>query len=1043
MQTGYSHGPLFAGRGKIFLPHLFVLLLLLFTANARTQNNFQFERITIDNGLSNNSINSVLQTRDGFLWIATKDGLNRFDGQGFRIYKHNPAENNSLPENYVMSLLEDRRGILWVGTWGGGLCRYDSASDGFIAVRAKGEKDDFIQCLEEDGEGTLWFGTTEGGLFSLQPGSGLISCWSPDKTGTHYLPARNVTAIETGPGNRLWLGTWGSGLLYLDPSARAVKVLDEGLSGENALESGSLRHIFNDHDSVLILSTLKGINILDFKTGGIRHSHKLEEKYPGFASHNIGCSVRDSKGRIWIGSYDYYGLVMVRKLAEGACEYQHFVNEDDNPASLTLDRIRCIYEDKKANIWIGTENGLNKLPDYLPFRQYRHLPLRPSSLTGRVVSGFTMTGQDILWVGYGGGGFDRIEIKSGSIRHFAAEPGKANALSNDDVTSLYSSRDGLIWISTMNGGLNRFDPESERFKSYYADGRAGSLRTNWIQQILETHDGLFLVGTNSGLDIHDRKNGTFSPFIPDLQDPEEKLPPQLSINSLFEDSRGRIWIGSWLEGLYCYNREKKTLKHYMPDPSDQTAITSNKIIAIFEDSGGRLWFGTHSGGLCRLDESTGDFIAYTTINGLPNDVVFGILEDGESALWISTMRGLARLDPETGYIRVYDQLDGLVNNQFNWRASYAGRDGTLYFGGINGFVSFHPLEIKTDTVPPQVAITSFKVFNKETALHQTLPAIGNVELRHDQNFFSLEFTALDMAPSQKHRYMYMLEGIDPFWVESGNRTTAFYTDIHHGEFRFLVKACNADDIWSEPVSFNITVLPAWWNRWWVKIMGLLTIFGIGILAARIRLWHLLEIERIRLDIARDLHDEMGSNLSSISVDSQQLMRSVQMPDNEREMATDIYKTTNETIDSIRDIIWFINPKNDGGENLVFKMRERAASMLAGRNWTFQVSEELKLDSLQLETRRNIFLIFKEALTNVVRHSSAGSCDIRLQKSGNCLIFEICDNGKGFNIPDTKKQGGLQNIYHRAEKIGAEISLTSEIGKGTCLLLSLPLSKHLA
>ncbi len=1003
------------------------------------QNNFRFERITIDNGLSNNSINAILQTEDGFMWVATKDGLNRYDGQGFKVYKYNPADPGSLPENYVMSLYEDQDGLLWVGTWGGGLCSYNADCDNFIRYRADGEKDDFIQCLSGDDQHNIWFGTTEGGLFCLPASGEKILSWSEKDTTGHYIPSKNITSIITGPDNWLWLGTWGNGLIRFNPQTSEYKRYSNASTDKISLSSDFIRSILNDRDSTLIICTFKGLNTMDLGSGNIHKPDQFEQHYQEFATHTIACALKDNKKRLWLGSYDYYGLALIQTNSKGSDTIDLFVNEDDNPASISIDRIRCIYEDKKSNIWIGTENGLNKLPNYQPFRQYRHLPLRAYSIGGRVVSGFCSTGPGILWVGYGGGGFDKIDLHSDRITHFRSKSNDPNSLSNNDVTSMYTSGDGIIWISTMNGGLNQYDPVTGKFISYNINtNRPYSVRSNWIQQVLETRGGLFLIGTNSGLDLFDKKHARFHPFIPELKDGEPVIPENIPVNALFEDSKGRIWISGWLYGLYCLDLQEKSLTRYLPDPDEPGCITSNKIITVFEDSHNRLWFGTHSGGLCMLDENEQIFKSYTTNNGLPNDVVFGILEDKTGNLWISTMRGLARLNPLTSEIRVYDQLDGLINNQFNWRASFKNEDGTFFFGGINGFISFRPEEIRKDTIPPQVAITNFKVFNKETAIHQSFPTSKSIELKHNQNFFSVEFTALDMAPSQKHRYMYMLEGIDPEWVESGTRTTAFYTDIRHGAFRFLVKACNADDIWSEPVSMDISVLPAWWNRLWVKILGLLSIFGIGILFTRLRLWHLLEIERIRLNIARDLHDEMGSNLSSISVDSQQLIRSKNLSKEEKELAGDIYRTTNETIDSIRDIIWFINPKNDGGENLIFKMRERAASVLAGKNWTFHVSEDLKLDSLKLEVRRNIFLIFKESLTNVVRHSKATLCDIFLRKTGNELQIEISDNGKGFDVRDTKKQGGLQNIYYRAGKIHARVVLKSESGKGTSLSLFLPM-----
>jgi len=652
------------------------------------------------------------------------------------------------------------------------------------------------------------------------------------------------------------------------------------------------------------------------------------------------------------------------------------------------------------------------------------------------VSSIVQSENNVLWIGFGGGGFDRTDLRNRQIKHFRNSPDDKNSLSNNDVISIYETRDGKLWICTMFGGLNCFDPEKERFITYTNSAdNPESIRLDWVNEVLETSAGVFLIGTNSGLDILDRKTGIFSPFIPETNG-HLKLASNISVNALYEDSKGSIWIGTWLDGVYCYKPAEKKIKQYLHQENNPSSLSSNKITCILEDSGGNIWLGTHSGGLNKLEIRTDSFTHYTTQNGLPNDVVFGILEDSKSNLWLSTMNGLVRFNPETGLVRIYDYLDGLVNNQFNWRASFKNKDGVMFFGGINGMVSFHPDSIKIDSIPPLVALTSFTVFNRKTVLNQSFSASGEIELEHDQNFFSIGFTALDMAPNEKHKYAYMLEGIDPEWVYSGTRTTAFYTDLRHGTFRFLFKASNADEIWSEPISLSITILPAWWNTWWMKLLGLLTIFGIGILVTRIRFWHLVEIERIRLSIASDLHDEMGSNLSSISVDSQQLMRNKSVNKAGHELASDIYKTTNETIDSIRDIIWFINPKNDGGENTVFKMKEKASTLLAGRNWTFEISEDLHLDSIKLEARRNIFLIYKEALTNIVRHSGAENCIIKLEKQQNSLNMSICYDGRGFDIVDTKKHGGLENIYYRARKINARVDLKSEKGKGTGLSLKL-------
>ncbi|MDP1614978.1 MAG: triple tyrosine motif-containing protein, partial [Methylococcales bacterium] len=428
-------------------------------------------------------------------------------------------------------------------------------------------------------------------------------------------------------------------------------------------------------------------------------------------------------------------------------------------------------------------------------------------------------------------------------------------------------------------------------------------------------------------------------------------------------------------------------------------------------------------------------------NGLPNDVVFGVLEDKSANLWVSTLNGLAKYSPSSNTFRVYDVFDGLVHNQFNWRASYKSKSGEMYFGGINGFVSFYPDLINVDTTLPPVAFTSFRVFDKEAALPRALSSTKEIVLDYDQNFISIEFAALDFAPNQKHTFAYMLKGIDPNWVNAGSRTIAFYTDLQHGKYTFFVKASNADHVWSQPITLSIIVLPAWWMTWWFRLLVIIAVILLGIFIYEYRVNQLLKIERIRYNIASDLHDEIGSNLSSISVDGQMLLRSTSLNEIERELSFDISKTAMETIDAMRDIIWFINPKNDAGEDIIFKMKETAAKLLIGMEWTFNFSPGIRLDHFSLEVRRNIFLIYKEVLTNVVRHSEAKKCSVDLVKESNRLDIIIQDNGKGFDVQNVKMNYGLLSIRKRAGHIKAKLELTSEVGKGTRVVLKVQTKKN--
>ncbi|MBU0711674.1 hypothetical protein KJ762_03165 [bacterium] len=1026
---------------KLFNNILFISLCVFFLwipTNAQHYS-LSFERLTINEGLSNNSINNVLQTNDGYLWIATKDGLNRFDGNHFKIFNHNPTDSASLPENYVMSLFESRDGAFWIGTWGGGLCHFDPDYELFMRCDAPDKNDDYVQSIIEDHHGFIWYGTTTGGLNKLDPKTHQVTSFNTKSNRIKGFPADNITSIAEDKQYILWLGTIGKGLIKFNPGSGEFEQFIHDPNNINSIANNSIQFVYNDSNKVLYLSTESGIDCFDLNTRRITHHPGVPSNQKLLLTTPIRQIIRDRQSRIWAGSYEYHGLFQFINKKNGGTRFTHFEREDDNPNSLISNRIRCIYQDSRNNIWIGTEDGLNKLPAVKPFIQYRYLPVRKTSLGGRVVSSIVEGKNNVLWIGLGGGGFDRIDKTTNTITHFKHDPNNSNSLTEDDVVTIYEDRYGILWIGTRNGGLNRYDPQTGKYKHFIYDPNIPtSIRSNWVQHILETRDSLFLIGTNEALQVLDRKSESFEVYSPDVGPDSESFHTNIQTNALFEDKEGNLWIGTWLDGLMRYDPESKKVYHYLPDLKNPFSLSTNKITTIYQDSKGFIWIGTHSGGLNKFDKKTGEFSIYTTRNGLPNDVVFGVLEDSRNNLWISTMKGLVKFNPNTEKFRTYDETDGIIHNQFNWRACYKNCSGIMYFGGINGFISFHPDDIKLDTIPPPVVITSFKIFDKEAVLHQSLRSVSVITLPHNQNFLIIEFMALDIAPKNKHSYSYILKGIDPYWVDSSTKSTATYTDIRPGSYTFQVKACNVDRIWSKPISLSIIILPPWWMTWWSKLLIAAIVIILSYAIYKYRVHQLLEIHRIRLNISSDLHDEIGSNLSSINVESRMLLERAEMSESEREQLKDISNTAKETIDAIRDIIWFINPKNTSSEDVIFKMKETAARLLAGIHWTFNTSQGIRLDQLRLEVRRSVFLIYKEALTNVLRHSSATHCNIQINANSNNIELLIKDDGIGFKVNETNENTGLNSIRRRAEKINAVLEITSKEGKGAQINLQVPL-----
>ncbi len=543
-----------------------ILFFIIFASLIYSQlNSFQFDKITIDDGLSNNSINSILQTSDGYLWIATKDGLNRYDGKSFKVFKSVTNDNNSLPENYVMSLLESKNGNLWVGTWGGGICKFDPNFETFTRFDNRENKDDdYIQCLMEDDNNNIWFGTTDNGINCLSPNSKKIKVYNK----TNSLPSNNIIWITSDSSKNLWIGTFNEGVIKFNPQTKkSIQYTKENTKG--LIEDNSILSYYNDSKKYLWIGTFTGITKLDFNSLTFTKIPIILNENSQPTSAMISQIIKDHNNKFWFGTYDYKGL-FINKFEDGNINFfTHIKKEVDNPNSLIADKIRWLYEDKQNNLWIGTEDGLNKLPATHPFMQFKYLPFRETSIGGRVVSSIIEGGSNILWVGYAGDGFDKINLTSSSIEHHneGIDLNKPNKykLSAYDVVTLFEDSENILWIGTSSGGLNRFDPISKTFKYYMVDSKnPKSIKSNWVQQIIETHDKKFLIGTNESLEVFNKEDESFSNYLPEIKSSSIKLPKIIAVNALFEDSKNNLWIGTWLDGLYQYDPKQREFFHYMP-----------------------------------------------------------------------------------------------------------------------------------------------------------------------------------------------------------------------------------------------------------------------------------------------------------------------------------------------------------------------------------------------------------------------------------------------------------------------------------------------
>ena len=515
--------------------------------------------------------------------------------------------------------------------------------------------------------------------------------------------------------------------------------------------------------------------------------------------------------------------------------------------------------------------------------------------------------------------------------------------------------------------------------------------------------------------------------------------PNITFYALAEDGQGNIWAGAW-DGLYVYNRKKGTVVKYVHNPANPQSISDNVVRSICLSKNNDVWIGTLNGGLNHFNTATGVFTAYTTDNGLPNNTIYTILEDNSGLLWLGTNAGLCRFNKTDHAVRNYTPRDGVQNFEFNTNAASLAPNGLLCFGGTSGFNIFQPDSLSNGFAPPKAVITRFKIFDQEYPVPASV-----LTLPHGQNAFSFEFASLSYYRSSEHQYAYMLEGVDKDWIKSGNRHFTNYVHLLPGRYVFKVRVANYTGVWSKEITtLTFIINPAWYNTWWFRLaIALLVTSGLyGLYSYRI--WQIQKLYNVRNHIASDLHDEIGSTLSSISLMSGMMQRKLQAGDTGvNGLLAQVSSSTSNMLEALSDIVWAINGSNDRFDNVIDRMRAFAIDLLepAEINIHFDAGNGLSDLKLDMQHRKNLYLIFKEALNNTVKYAACNNVTIDISRKGTkTLLLKITDDGKGFDLENNIKDNnslsgnGIRNMKKRAEELGAKLDIISAPQKGTSILL---------
>ncbi|MCW3093955.1 MAG: response regulator [Ferruginibacter sp.] len=804
----------------------YILLMLLHAlcyCSIAQKQNLKFDHLDINNGLSQNRILCILQDNRGFMWFGTSDGLNKYDGYKFTVYKNDAKDSNSISNNFISGIVEDDKGIIWITTRGGGLNRYDKEKDKFTHFTNNPKNfnslsSNLLTSISKDSEGNLWI-SSEAELNYFDP------------VRNNFLRYQiNAKYVLEDRQHQLWVGTYHDGLGLFNKKSKAFTYFRNNDKDNNSISNDNVSVIFEDSKKQLWIGTVGGgLNLFDKLTGKFRRFTKdIQGNTNSLASNTVFSLAEDTAGNLWIGT-ENGGLSIYNSATQQFDLYQH--DEIDNK-SVSHNSIYSIYKDTDANMWIGTfAGGVNIITQNSNrFGHFKHTTDN-NSLNNNNVLCISERGDGKIWIGTDGGGLNLFDPLTKNFTHYTHQPGNKNSICGNYVLSVCTDSKGNVWVGTWADGITVFNPQKNtyrHFKNDPADALSISGNNAWV--IFEDKEKHIWVGTyNEGLNLYDPASNTFTRFNDSTGNASTK-----KIQSITEDNNGNLLIGTDGGGLQVFNTHTKAFTNF-PSFGAKNRLTENRITFTQTDKRGNCWIGTMAG-LNYFDVKKQLFTTYTTADGLPNNVMFGLTEDASGDVWISTNRGISRFDRATGDIKNFGIEDGLQSYEFKLGSFCKARSGAMYFGGVNGFNEFYPDKITADAFEPPLVLTDFEIFNKNvpiskggddpSPLTKHISETREITLPYKSSVFSFEFASLNYSVTGKKQYAYMLEGFDKTWNEIGTQRTATYTNLNPGKYVFRVKGMNNEGQWSShTIAVTLTITPPFWLTWWFRALVLLSLVG--------------------------------------------------------------------------------------------------------------------------------------------------------------------------------------------------------------------------
>lgn len=984
-----------------------------------------FSRLTVQDGLSHNKVNCILQDKRGFVWLGTEDGLNRFDGKYFTLFRNTPGNTATISGNIITSLLEDEEGVLWIATADAGLTRYDHrlpAAKQFRQYRHTPRDTlsipiNIINAITQDRAGYIWLATGGNRVLRFNKQTEIFE--EPVKEGT-----RNALSLVIDNRDTMWVGRQGGGMLKVNILDLKYN-MDRRYSDLYAdLPHASVSSLYKDKQgNIWFGSWDKVLYRFDMKL-------KQEQAFTSPAD-DILSFAEDTAGFIWMGGKNN-GLFIYDP------QKNHFTNLRYDPAlegTIADDRINCIYIGKDGMVWLGTNRGVSIYnPSQQPFSQ-QFLDKNGKDL--KIYDLQSVNGD--LWAGTSEGLYIRAKGTT-AFRHvplqYKGHPLAVSKIFRDDDGTLYLGTNFTLFICDPKTFSLSLLPNTEKDPVIYniIDSRIVSI----IKDVIAGHPVLIIVPYGHFIAYYDFVTHRWT----SREDTSVNIIRRFNlsdhlIRKLYKTSRGNIWMATGKVGLGEWKKDSfPRLKYYS---SEVSTLSNNNVYDIMEDPTGKLWISTYGGGLNHFDPVTDTFSHITASSNL----LEGLQLDGWQNIWMVSNGNLHKYDP---YIETYSsyQLPDLEKSGGVSGSIFKDTDGQMYVAGNNYLIAFRPERVREERKYPRVFFTDFLVFN--SSFSERLKE-KEIRLPHNENYFTFTFSAPEFM-QRNTTYAYMLEGFDKDWIEAGDRNYASYSNLDGGYYILKVKASNSKGNWgNEYTAIRIHIIPPFWKAWWFFVLCVVAIAASVYAVYRYRINELLDRQAIRNKIAQDLHDNVGSTLSSIGVYSEVAQIYLQQQKNNDLKSTleKIRDACGEMISELSDTVWTINPRNDHMSTILQRMDSFARPLLKAQGVDFHMKFDIDITQLNLEMtkRKNFYLIFKEAVSNAHKYAQCRNLWVEVKEGQHTLQLVVRDDGQGFDAgrvktANTLSGNGLQNMQRRAREMKGECVISSIPGEGTTLTLRFPI-----